>query len=527
MEDPSWQKREPDLSSLKVCRMKYIYAIIVTVVMAVSGASALGDDYKLVSSGLKEPEELRNRLIETADFWAGTVDQKHGGFFTQVERDGTPIKKDKETLRQSRVVYAAVRAFQVTGDEGYLEDAEQALQFMYDNAWDEEHGGWYAKVNRSGERILKGGRRSAFVEHYALAGPVAMVEATGDPLHIRWLDRARDANDRLWDADGEPDGYFSSASREWTQKRGRGFTAEADAITAHLLVDYLMNRSPDREERLRAVGDNLIEHMAAHVDPEDGYDIFPYEYDAGWEIDKSVACLDIGHLLKTAWHLGRLHLIFGEPEYRDTAERLLDHFLTHDRGGDNSFWDARRGIPRGRVFWDDGNVYQESGCWWTMEQAITGGLVLWHISGRERYLEMADRTLDFFMKRYWDEEHGEAFMHVGPDGEILNETKASAFHTAELFYCAYLYGNLFYHERPVTLYYRIEGRDEELDVRLTPLAIPDDALIIESVELDGEPFEMYDANSRTLHIAEEQGGVFKVTFAPVSGTASTGGEAGD
>lgn len=217
------------------------------------------DAYSPTSDYLRAPEKLLPHIAQVGDFWLGAVDVKHGGVFTDLGPDGTPVETHKHTLRQSRAAYGLMRAFQVTGNEQYLTAAEGILDFLYAHAWDEEHGGWYAMVDRQGrvDSKAKSSERSAYVEHYAMLGIVTMVEATASPRQRRRLAMARSANDRLWDERPDVGGYFANAQRDWSGRRGKSFTAEADAITAHLLADYLRGRTDDRRDRLRAVGDNL------------------------------------------------------------------------------------------------------------------------------------------------------------------------------------------------------------------------------------------------------------------------------
>ncbi|MFW6336726.1 MAG: hypothetical protein ACOC3G_06330, partial [Phycisphaeraceae bacterium] len=136
----------------------------------------------------------------------------------------------------------------------------------------------------------------------------------------------------------------------------------------------------------------------------------------------------------------------------------------------------------------------------------------------EEFLRVADRTLHFFMNHYWDREHGEVFYLVGANGNILNANKGGpdkgGFHSIELFYSTYLYANLLYHRRPVSLHYRFAPADAERSVTLRPLAVPDSAIEITQVQRDGEAFDGYDAARNTLQLPAGVGGVFRVTFAP-------------
>jgi hypothetical protein len=155
--------------------------------------------------------------------------------------------------------------------------------------------------------------------------------------------------------------------------------------------------------------------------------------------------------------------------------------------------------------------------WWQMEQAVTAGLVLHHITGKPRYLEMADGTLNFFMTYFVDRTYGEVYENRTKYGaQIWDLNKGSsgkaAYHSTELGYYVYLYGNLLLQKRTATLHYAFSPTGYPRDIRLTPLDLPDSALRITDVRLNGLPFTAVDFPRRILHIPAYEGGDFAVTF---------------
>jgi len=65
--------------------------------------------------------------------------------------------------------------------------------------------------------------------------------------------------------------------------------------------------------------------------------------------------------------------------------------------------------------------------WWQMEQAVTSGLFLYEITGKNMYLQMADETLLFFMKYFVDHTYGEVYENRTKYGlQIWDTDKAAA-----------------------------------------------------------------------------------------------------
>lgn len=497
--------------------------ILAAVLVLLAASVGLAEDEPRAEH-LRHPDRLIETIRRSGDFWRGAYDEGRGGFFTHVSRDGTVERRGvKRTMIQSRNAYGLVRAFMVTGDTKYLERADAALRFMYDHAWDPRHGGWVGLIRDAEHAGAVDGTpldpKSSFLQHYALLGPLAMVEATRDPLHRRWADRGmRIIEEKLVDPRPAFGGYYEQADHDWSNPRGKSFTSVGDAITGFALFQYLLTGEDADRDRLASIGDLLLKHFIGNMEAPGVVAVFPACFTADWEIDRRRQWIGVGHFLKTAWHLTRCYLVLGDERYREGAERIFDHLLTHARGTPGSLWNEQTGIPRGQLHWDTGRVTQDASFWWSQEQAIAAGLLGHHATGRADVLRVADRTLRFFMSHYWDAQHGEVFYLVDANGAVRNANKGGpdkgGFHSIELFYSTYLYGNLLSHRRPVSLYYRFRPADAPREIALRPLAVPEDAITITQVQRDGQAFDRYDAAGRTLHLPTGVGGIFRVTFAP-------------
>lgn len=480
--------------------------------------------YTPTSSWIQDPDSIKPYITQAADFWLKAYDETApNGFFSEVNLNGTPKNTNKKAiLIQSRNAYCMAKAFMISGDEKYLPYAQGALQFMYDYGWNESGQGWWGQVNRAGtvsepsmwfnEDIW------SFWQHYQLIGIASMIEVGQATDNQEWLDRGNEVNDEhLWDATPGQEGYFARAAWGWDNAQGKGFTPTVDAMTTNTIYNYLLTKSEFRKNRLRQVADNILDRLVGSMDDPEVKVGFASDYNTDWSINYGNTGTSIGHIIKTAWCLGRAHLLLGDEKYKLGAQRILDQVWTYDNQGENCPWDHTHKICRSQVNWSDGTA-SGVGDWWSVEQAFTGGLMNWYISGKDEYLEMADQAIDFWMNYFWDETNGECYSTVSADGTITSNTKGNMFkggyHSSELFYYVYLYGNLFYQNKPVTLYYKFDAAPAIRNVSLWPMEVEDNRLKIVSVLRNGATFASFNKETRTLTLpaGANGGGIYQVTF---------------
>ena len=486
--------------------------------------------YTAKSNYLKNPDLAKSLVINCADFWKAAYDTEYGGFFSYVDREGNPKDGSKTMISQTQNAYAFARAFMVTGDTSYLRYADGALQFMYNYLRDETNGRWYTIVDANGDISGTDPHNTSidiFFQHYANLGMVAIADAVGgvrfeDPAisgnafneHVHWamLNNSLDViNEHMWDDRQDYYGYYDVADPDWGNPSGKGFTATVDGITTHGLYMYLLTKSPFFYTRLEQLANNIEEQMIPKM--ELAAIGFPDLYNSNWEVQPGSDGY-IGHLFKTAWCLARAYLVNPQERYREAAKELLYDVL------DNGAYDYIYGAPYSYYDWADGSIDTGYKLFWETEQAYTSGIMNYYISDdendKEKFIEVADGSIDFFMNNFVDTEYGEVYMSTDRQGNPDQMDKGfddkAGYHSTELAYYTYLYGNLFYKGEPVALYYYINASDKAQTVSLYPLAIEDNYLKIDAVELNGNAFDTYDKDTRTLNIAAGQGGIFKVTF---------------
>lgn len=481
-----------------------------------SGPEFCDSKIKIKSSYLKNPEKLLKAVRLSADFWKASYDSEFGGYFTNVKNDGTPDKLLglKTILTQSRNAFGFAKAYMLTGDNEYLEYTRHAISFMDKYAWDKENGGFHTCMDRKGNSIddttqnQNANIKWSFMQHYALLGITAAYEAAHMQSDYDLLIKAREVIDlKLWDFRPEYKGYYDTAAYNWSRPRGKGFTPTVDCITTHGLSLYLITDDEQAKTRLFELGDNIIDHIIPTM--EERKLGFAENFSSDWLPSKS-GHLFVGHVLKTAWCLGRIYLINPKSVYIEAAEKLMQEVW-------EKAWDKENGGPYETGNSNLGTLNTTEKGWWTLEQAVTSGMILYYITGNSLYLQMADSALDFFMKYLVDWKYGEAYATVSADGKkVVSSMKGdywkAGYHTIETFYYVYLYSNLYLQGKPATLYYYFDATDKEQVYKLTPCSIEDSKLEIDSVLYEGKAYENFDRNTRKIIIEKGLAGEFEVTF---------------
>jgi len=112
---------------------------------------------------LNDPDQAIAYVDSCARFWVSTWDGSLGGFFSSIDRYGKAIwSTNKDMLSQSRNACGLTRAFMLTGDTTFLHLAGEALDFMYQHAWDNTHGGWFQDLDINGNALNPYDSKTAF-----------------------------------------------------------------------------------------------------------------------------------------------------------------------------------------------------------------------------------------------------------------------------------------------------------------------------------------------------------------------------
>jgi mannose/cellobiose epimerase-like protein (N-acyl-D-glucosamine 2-epimerase family) len=501
--------------------------VSLSVVLIAGAVSELSAQYAVHSPYLQHPEIAIAYVDSCARFWLHAYDStSNGGFCIGLNQSGQVYSgwgQYKDVVIQSRDAYGFTRAFMLTGNEAYLTYARRALDFMYAHDWDNVNGGWYAQNNRAGAPASGTDPKAAFDQHYALVGVTALYEATRDTLDWQWLLKGyANGEKNVWDPGASAPGYFDSASYNWSTRWGKSFNATVDAITTHVLHLYLLTGDDAYRTRLMDLKGNILNTLFPTMAPQKIGFVESYHTDWSWDnlpTGNNTRTI-MGHVLKTAWVLGRIHELFPDPASVQAAESLAQNVwqrgYDHQLGGPYKDYDRLTGVMM--MYGQD-----TAKAWWQMEQAFTAGMILYDITGKDQYLQMADETVDFFMKYFVDHVYGEVFSdrsRKGPGipawGNDKGNSGKGGYHSTEFGYYVYLYGKLFVTHEPVTLHYKFTADSTDRVFRMNPLAWGPGKYRIGKVLLDGALYADFDPAARTVHLPPGTGGHLSVVYESVT-----------
>lgn len=470
------------------------------------------------SQGLTDNTAAITFVKESADFWKASKDSVKGGFFTDVNQMGQATGTRKSILTQSRHAFGFAKAFMLTGDETYLDLARHALDFQYAHFWDSANDGWFVVTDEDGVPLSGNGSNNtkwSFFQDYALLGPATLILAADQSVDRNWLALGTAANLMRWDSRSGFEGYYKDASADFSTLSGKGFLPTVDALNTYLIRRYQISGSAADLDHAFQLGDQIVNHLVGNMDDPSVAFGFPEEFDQDWQIDTNETQVSTGHMLKTAWMLGELHLISPNSSYLAAMREIIDEVLDYDLVGHEA-WDATNGGPFSYFDWDSGEREHSNKEWWMVEQAFNAAILAYYFTEEDKYLQMADESLAFFEEHFVDETYKEVFAVTSETGTPQSTNKGdfwkAGFHSTELGWFTYLYGQLFYHLRPVTLHYRCEASASGSSHTLNPLAIAESRLSIQSVSHAGLDFTTFDPVSRRLDLPPNIGGVFAVTF---------------
>ncbi|MCB9497586.1 MAG: AGE family epimerase/isomerase [Fibrobacteria bacterium] len=443
------------------------------------------------------------------------------------EQSGT-VRQETDTI--SRLVYGFASTFLMTGEDKYLEAAEKGTKYLHDHMRffdvDENVAYWYHGIDVQGDSEHKVFASEfgddydaipAYEQIYALAGPTQTFRITGNPEIRKDIDLTLALFEKFF-IDRDKGGYFSHIDPVMLDPRAeslgpnrakKNWNSVGDHAPAFLINLFLATGEKEHLEMLEFCAKQIVDHF-----PD--YDWSPFVQERfhedwspdrtwGWQQDRAV----VGHNLKIAWNLMRIHSQSPRPEYKALAEKIASLMpqVGYDaqRGG---WYDVmERTLAQGEKFhrfaWHDRKA------WWQQEQGILAYQILWGILGKEEYLKYARESAAFYNTFFLDYSDGAVYFNVLSTGipyllgteRFKGSHSMSGYHSIELAYLSTTYINLLHTKQPMAMYFKpYPGGFADNILRVAPDMLPKGSVTIGSVEIDGEPYADFDAEALTVKI---------------------------
>lgn len=453
----------------------------------------------------------------------------------------------QETDTISRLVYGLASAYLLTGEDGFLAGAEKGTEYLREHMrffdQDDDLIYWYHGILVSGDREQKlltsefGDDYDSlpmYEQIYALAGPTQTFRITGDPRILYDIEKTIQLFDRFY-KDTAAGGYFSHIdpitfdARSPTLDKGnnrakKNWNSVGDHAPAYLINLYLATGEQKYADFLIYTADTIAERFPDYDHSpfvqERFYEDWSHDTTWGWQQNRAV----VGHNLKIAWNLMRVHHHFPKDAYLKLAHRIAE--LMPDAGSDRQrggWYDVmERALGPGerhhRFVWHDRKA------WWQQEQAILAYLILAGSLGQEEHLRHAREAASFYNAFFLDHDDGGVYFNTLAGGlpyllgteRFKGSHSMSAYHSIELCYLAAVYQNLLITKQPLDLYFQPRGDGfKDRVLRVAPDMLPPDRVQLTSVEIDGKPYDDYDPAALTVKLPRSRAALrVKATLTP-------------
>lgn len=358
-------------------------------------------------------EEIREHL-ETGllPFWLNnSIDREFGGYTTSFDRDGLPAADtDKYIVTQTRMIWGFSTAYRYYKDKKFLAAAAQGVDFLIQYFWDNQQGGWYWKVNRSGKCLDAG--KVVYGQIFAIYALSEYTMATED---VRGLEYAKQTFDLLqkYCTDTTYGGYYENLERDWMLS-GAGFEGgDIKSLDIHMHIMeaytnlYLCSHEEIHKRKLKEVIEVIVDRM---MDMEAGcgrnqfnraFEVRPprnirrtwnAEREVGEALDKEIDSTSYGHNLEFVWLLQWAQKTIGEEkeEYDILSRKLLEHCLQY--GYDKELGGVFRDGPH------QGKPLVRDKEWWQNCEVLVGFLEGYERFADVRYREAFQQTWQFISK---------------------------------------------------------------------------------------------------------------------------------
>ena len=342
---------------------------------------------------------LSENMIELLKF--GRRFPSPGGGSYYLGDDGTPWKdKNRETWITCRMAHVYSIGCMM-GMEGCKELAARAVKGLMGELHDEVNGGWYAGLTADDEIVpMKQCYAHAFVILAASSAYLAGIEGAED-----LLDDALRVYDRFfWN---EEEGLASDTwNTEFTKlDEYRGLNANMHTVEAFLAAADAL-----KDEKYRDRAGRIIRHVLIWAEDNDFR--IPEHFTDDWKPDLNMNIdkpddpfkpygATPGHGIEWARLIVQWSLSSGETgkDMIEKAERLYDRAISDAWNADGA---------EGIVYTTDwtGKPVVRDRMHWTLAEAINTSVVLYRVTGNEKYAEDYSMFLEYLDTYVLDKEKG-------------------------------------------------------------------------------------------------------------------------
>ena len=346
-------------------------------------------------------------------FWlTHGLDQKNGGVYTCLNRDGSLMDSTKSVWFQGRFAFVCAFAYNnIEKRPEWLEAARLTLAFIEAHCFDND-GHMYFSVTAEGAPLRK--RRYVFSETFAAIAMAEYSLATGEK---HWAERALQVFEDTQRFLGTP-GYLEPKFEPNVQLQSHSI------IMILINVGSCLRKVIDDPKLTQQIDESITKLRKYFIHPEFKCLLETVGMNGEFIDTNLTRTINPGHCIETSW------FIMEEAKLRGWDKNLLDMALEifdwswqwgwdKQYGGIINFRDCRNLPPQ--------DYSQDMKFWWPQCETIIASLYAYLATGDEAYLYRHERISEWTYAHFPDTEQGEWYGYLHRDGTVAQPAKGNLF----------------------------------------------------------------------------------------------------
>jgi len=353
--------------------------------------------------------ELKDNIL---GFWLKhSLDQKHGGFLGQVNRDLTVVADaPKSLVLNTRLLWTFSYAYRKYGDASYLAAAKIAYDYLNKFFIDRANGGLYWMLRADGSPLE--GKKQIYGQAFAVYAYSEYYRATENTEALETAIQIFQLIEQ-YGYDPIHGGYIEALSEEWHETDDFSLSDkdlnEKKSMNTHLHVMeaytnlYRVWQSTELQKQLASLIKITIEHI---VDKDTGH--FKLFFDESWQSQSKH--ISYGHDIEGSWLLVEAAEVLGDKELLEAAKavaiKMADAVLANGYDEDGGLFNEA----------DGSSIIDDHKDWWPQAEAMVGFYNAYQLTGTKAYLDAALRSWRFIQHSIIDHTYGEWYWSAQRDG---------------------------------------------------------------------------------------------------------------
>ncbi|TEW67970.1 N-acyl-D-glucosamine 2-epimerase [Mucilaginibacter phyllosphaerae] len=366
-------------------------------------------------------QQLTSELANILNYWmANTVDEQHGGFYGKIDNDNNVIPASpKGSVLNARILWSFSAAYNQNPDERYLQIAARAYAYIIKYFMDAEYGGVYWSVDDFGNPLDT--KKQVYASAFTIYALSEYYKASGV---AEAKNNAVGLYKLLVDKsfDREKTGYLEAFTKEWQP-----------------IADLRLSAKDANEKKTMNTHLHVLEAYTTlySIWPEQGlykqiqtliHNFLDHIIDNKTshlvlffdeDWNKRSQTVSYGHDVEATWLLLEAAEAIGDDELIEKVKKVC-----------TAITDAvKEGLDADGGLWyelepAEKHLIKEKH-WWVQAEAMVGFYNTWQLTNKEEYLALSLQNWAFVKQHILDKQNGEWFWGIDANGDVMQtEDKA-------------------------------------------------------------------------------------------------------